>query len=71
MNITLPSAISEALDTVAKELHSKKSHIIAEALELYFDELDLAIAEKRLEELEAGEAEIVPAEEVWKELGID
>ncbi|MBC8346638.1 MAG: hypothetical protein ISR89_10155 [Candidatus Marinimicrobia bacterium] len=70
INITLPGAVSEELEIVSKELNSKKSHIISEALELYFDELDLAIAEKRLNELEYSKDKTVPAEDVWKELGI-
>lgn len=70
MNITLPGAVSEELEAVSKELNSKKSHIITEALELYFDELDNAIAEKRLDELEKGNAKTIPADEVWETLGI-
>ena len=71
MNITLPEAVSEELDSVSKELGSKKSHIITKALELYFDELDVEIAENRLRELEDGKTELISADRVWEELGID
>ena len=71
MNITLPGAVSEELDSVSKELGSKKSHIITKALELYFDELDVEIAEDRLRELEDGKTELISADRVWEELGID
>lgn len=71
LNITLPGSISEELNHVAKELNDKKSSIIVKALELYFDELDIVIAETRLKELEEGNEEPVPAEEVWKYLGLD
>jgi len=71
MNITLPGAVSEELDSVSKELGSKKSHIITKALELYFDELDVEIAENRLRELEDGKTELISADRVWEELGID
>lgn len=71
MNISLPMAVSEELETVSKELGSKKSHIITKALELYFDELDVEIAENRLREFEEGKTKLIPAEEVWEELGID
>ncbi|MFQ6677854.1 MAG: CopG family transcriptional regulator [Fidelibacterota bacterium] len=71
INITLPGSISEELDRVAKELNDKKSGIIVKALELYFDELDIIIAEKRFKELEEGNEELVQAEEVWKDLGLD
>ena len=71
MNITLPGAVSEELDSVSKELGSKKSHIITKALELSFDELDVEIAENRLRELEDGKTELISADRVWEELGID
>jgi len=71
MNITLPGCISEELETVSKVLNSKKSHIIVNALELYFDELDQTIAEKRLQELEEDKSELFPAEDVWTDLGLE
>ena len=71
INITLPGSISEELNHVAEELKDKKSHIIAKALELYFDELDIEIAERRLNEVEKGKEVLIPAEEVWKDLGLD
>lgn len=71
MNITLPSSISEELDQVAEELQAKKSHIISEALELYFDELDLKIAEKRLKEAQENKDHLVLAYKVWRDLGIE
>ena len=71
MNITLPRAVSEELESISEELGSKKSHIITQALELYFDELDLEIAKRRLEEFENGETDTISADEVWKDLGID
>ena len=71
MNITLPGAVSEELETVSKALNSKKSHIIVNALELYFDELDQTIAEKRLQELDKYKSELISAEDVWTELGLE
>mgnify|MGYP000005765188 CR=1 FL=1 len=64
MNITLPRAVSEELESISKELGSKKSHIITQALELYFDELDLEIAERRLKEFENGESYTAPEDGV-------
>jgi predicted DNA-binding protein len=71
MNITLPESISDELNQVSEELQTKKSHIISKALELYFDELDLQIAEKRLKEAKENKDELIPAEKVWRELGIE
>ncbi len=70
LNITLPESVANELSQIAKELPEKKSRIIAKALELYFDELDGFIAEKRLAELQAGKITAIPAKEVWAELGL-
>ena len=69
-NITLDEEISRELETIASELGEKKSRIIEKALTAYFDLLDLKVAHKRLHELKRGNARLVDAEKVWKELGI-
>jgi len=69
-NITLDEEISKELETVAKELGEKKSSIIEKALTVFFDLLDLKLAQKRLKSLEEGKDRIIDAEEVWKELDI-
>ena len=69
-NITLDDELSEELDDISTELGWKKSHIIQKALILYFDFLDLKLAEKRMQQLEEGDEELVYAADVWKELGI-
>ena len=71
LNITLPESIVLELTQISKELNDKKSRIIAKALELYFDELDSQIAQKRLNELKNKETELIDAEQVWKEIGLD
>ena len=68
-NITLDEEVSRELETVARELGEKKSHIIEKALTAYFDLLDLKVARKRLQDLENGKARLIDAETVWKELG--
>jgi len=47
-------------------MKKKKSHIISKALEMYFDYLDLRVAEKRLEANEP----TISLEEMRKELGL-
>lgn len=69
-NITLDEEISKELETVAEELGEKKSNIIEKALAVYFDLLDLKIAQKRLKALKAGRDRLVNAEDVWKRLGL-
>jgi len=70
LNITLPQNIAEELERVATELQDKRSRVIVKALELYFAEIDVIIAEKRLQELQNGKTELVSTEEVWAELGL-
>ncbi|MFZ2054543.1 MAG: hypothetical protein WAU81_10125 [Candidatus Aminicenantales bacterium] len=69
-NITLDEEISKELETVARELGEKKSHIIEKALAVYFDLLDLKIAQKRLKALKTGRARLIDAEDVWKRLDL-
>lgn len=70
LNITLPEPIADELNQVSNELSDKKSRIISKALELYFDELDGIIAERRLSDLQNGKTDTIPADQVWAELGI-
>lgn len=69
-NITLDEDVSEGLETMARELREKKSRIIEKALTVYFDLMDLNLAQKRLADLKRGKDKLLPAEEVWKKLGL-
>jgi predicted DNA-binding protein len=69
-NITLDEEISKELEILAKELGEKKSYIIEKALTVYFDLLDLKLAQKRLKDLEEDRDKLLDAEEVWKKLNI-
>ncbi|WP_297455265.1 DUF6290 family protein [Persephonella sp.] len=71
INISLDKEIADELESIAKELGEKKSHIIRDALMYYFDYLDVKIAEKRLKDIEEGRSKLIPAEEVWKKLGLE
>ncbi len=66
LNITLPASLNDEMNHFAEELNEKKSHIIASALEMYFDYLDIRVAEKRLNDNEP----TFTLEEVRKELGL-
>jgi len=66
LNITLPSSVNDDINHYVQELNEKKSHIIANALEMYFDYLDLRVAEKRLESNEP----TISLEAMRKELGL-
>ena len=67
LNITLPTSLNNDITRYAKELKQKKSHIIASALDMYFDYIDLKEAEKRLDDNEP----IISIDDMFKELGLD
>ena len=67
---TLDENIVIELENVSKELNEKKSHIVEKALNLYFDLLDVKIADKRMDDILSGKTKIIPFENVEKELGI-
>ena len=66
LNITLPSSLNDDINHFAKELNEKKSHLIASALDMYFDYLDIKVAEKRLKE---DDGKRYTLDEVFDELG--
>jgi len=66
INITLPTSVNNDITRYAEELNEKKSHIIASALDMYFDYLDLRVAEKRIAEDDGKRYTI---DEVFKDLG--
>ncbi len=70
MSITLDNDVVAELNAIAKELNEKKSHVIENALMLYFDMLDEKLSDKRLKEVESGSVTPIKAEDVWKELGL-
>ncbi|RMH06456.1 MAG: hypothetical protein D6699_02305 [Aquificota bacterium] len=66
-----PELIEEALinyiKTIKNKLDKESRQLLTELLEDY---LDAKVAEERLENLKEGRSYTVPAEEVYKELGI-
>jgi len=67
---SLPDHIVEELSEFAEELGEKKSHIVTEALQRYFDHLDLKVAKKRSQEIKEGKTTPISLEELEKELGL-
>lgn len=66
LNITLPASINDEMNAFAEELNEKKSHIISSALEMYFDYLDIRVAEQRL----ASNEPTISLEQMRIELGL-
>ncbi|MEO1953243.1 MAG: hypothetical protein ABGW74_00905 [Campylobacterales bacterium] len=67
LNITIPTSLNNDIVRYSNELNKKKSHIIASALDMYFDYLDLKVAEKRLSE----DDKRVSFDDFFKELETD
>jgi len=65
---TLDKKIVEELNSISRELNEKKSHIVEKALTIYFDLLDVKIADKRMENLKKGKSKLIPAEDIYKNL---
>jgi len=69
INITLPKTLKEELNSVSKELNDKKSHIVARALHLYFDELDTLIADNRYKKYKEGKSRTYTLNDLEKIIG--
>ena len=67
---TLDKRVVDELGAVADELGEKKSHIVEKALTMYYDYLDVVIAEKRLKDVEEGRSRLIPADEAFKQVGL-
>ncbi|MDO8454217.1 MAG: hypothetical protein Q7S59_06555 [Sulfurimonas sp.] len=67
---TLPDYILTELSEFAEELGEKKSHMVAEALNQYFDALDLKLALKRSKEVRQGAVETISFDAIKQELGL-
>jgi len=67
---TVSDFIIDELNSISQELNEKKSHIVEKALSMYFDTLDEKLSDQRLKNLEEGKEKIIPADEVFKELGL-
>lgn len=65
---TLPENILNDLNDFSIELNRKKSHLIKEALDMYFDYLDIELAKKRLLDIENGKSQTQSLDDVRKEL---
>ena len=67
---TISDYIIDELNEISTELNEKKSHIVEDALTMYFDYLDAKIADKRIDDIKSGKEKVIPAEEVFRELGL-
>lgn len=72
LTLRLPQELEERLAIAAQRTHRPKSRLAREALAEYLEDLeDYLEAKQALEEVQRGEDSVVPAEEVWRELGLE
>jgi predicted transcriptional regulator len=69
--ITLDENIARELEIAAKVLNKKQREIIENALEFYLDYMDAIIADKIVDEINAGKMKVYNNKEVYEKLGID
>lgn len=67
---TTSDFIIDERNCASQELNEKKSHIVEKALSMYFDALDEKLSDQRLKNLEDKKEKLIPANEVFKELGL-
>lgn len=67
---TVSDFIIDELNSVSQELNEKKSHIVEKALSMYFDTIDEKLSDQRLKNFESKKEKLIPASEVFKDLGL-
>jgi RHH-type rel operon transcriptional repressor/antitoxin RelB len=71
LSIRLPKEVEERLDALARETGRSKEEYIREAVLEHLDDIeDMAIAEKRLEDLRAGRSSTHTLEKIERDLGL-
>ena len=69
LSVRIEDVLGERLERLAQDTHRTKSFYVKEALMNYMDNLeDIYIAEKRLEDLRAGNDVILNSQEMWNDL---
>ena len=72
ISIRLPEEVESRLDALAKRTGRTKTFYMRQAIVEHLDDLeDLYLAEKRLEDLQAGRSKTVPLEEVMTRYGVE
>jgi len=68
---SLDEGIAMELESVAEALHKTQKEVVESALDFYFDYTDVVVADKITKEIQEGKMEVLDAEDVYKELGIE
>jgi len=70
-NFVLPMDLDLDLNSISKKIGDSKSKIVVEALERYFDYLDLQVAKERATKFESGEHKGITPKELREKLGLN
>lgn len=69
--LSLDEGIAKELENVADALHKSQREVVESALDFYFDYTDTVVADKVTKEIKSGEMQVLDADDVYKELGIE
>ena len=71
-SIRLPQSVEQRLEALSVLTGRTKSFYVKEAILEHLDDLeDVYLAEKRLEDLQAGRSQTIPLQDVMKRYGLD
>lgn len=71
-SIRLPQSVEQRLQTLSILTGRTKSFYVKEAILEHLDDLeDIYLAEKRLEDLQAGRSQTIPLKEIMKRYGLE
>ena len=72
LSLRLPDDVSERLQRLARRTGRSRTFYIIEAIREHLDDLeDLYLAERRLNDLSAGDSRTIPLEDVMKRYGLE
>ena len=69
--LSLDEGIARELENVADALHKTQKEVVESALDFYFDYTDTVVADKVTREIKSGEMQVLDAQDVYDELGIE
>ncbi len=70
--VRLPENLEQRLEALAKATGRTKSYYAREAIEEHLDDLeDIYLADKAVEDIRAGRAEVIDSSEMWQRLGLE
>ena len=69
--LSLDAGIARELENVADALHKTQKEVVESALDFYFEYTDTVVADKVTRDIKSGEMQVLDAQDVYDELGIE